>query len=326
MSTCLGNMEKLDLKDRKILYELDLDSRQSFRSIGRKVGLSKDIVATRVKKLDENGVITGYCVIVDYSKLGYNLYRFYFSFQNVTPQLKKEIIDYFKNEKIADTVCSLEGSYDMMVAVYVKNFPEAQTFWHKTLKKYGKYFSKKVFSAFCQEDYYGYRFLLEENDNKKSMIHQAYDSGLRVELNDLDYKIIDLISQNSRLPTTEIAKSLDTTSTVIQNRLKKLMEKDIIIGYRINVDLPKLEYYIYKVDIELNQFDELGKITEYAVANPYLIEVCKTIGYVDLELCFVCKNSFELHQIIEDISNKFPASIKNYKYFVDIKTHKTYGI
>jgi len=50
-------MEKLDLKDRKILYQLDIDSRQSFRSIGRKVGLSKDIVATRVKKLQEKGII-----------------------------------------------------------------------------------------------------------------------------------------------------------------------------------------------------------------------------------------------------------------------------
>jgi DNA-binding Lrp family transcriptional regulator len=42
-------MEKLDLKDRKILYELDCDSRQSFRAIGRKVGLSKDVVVNRVK-------------------------------------------------------------------------------------------------------------------------------------------------------------------------------------------------------------------------------------------------------------------------------------
>jgi len=41
-------MEKLDIKDKKILYELDLDSRQSFRSIGRKVGLTKDVVASRV--------------------------------------------------------------------------------------------------------------------------------------------------------------------------------------------------------------------------------------------------------------------------------------
>jgi DNA-binding Lrp family transcriptional regulator len=43
-------MEKLDLKDRKILYHLDLDSRQSFRSLGKKVGLSKDIITSRVKK------------------------------------------------------------------------------------------------------------------------------------------------------------------------------------------------------------------------------------------------------------------------------------
>jgi len=44
-------MEKLDLKDRKILHELDKNSRQSFRIIGRKVSLSKDVVANRVKKL-----------------------------------------------------------------------------------------------------------------------------------------------------------------------------------------------------------------------------------------------------------------------------------
>ena len=30
-------MEKIDLKDRKILYHLDLNSRESFRSIGKKV-------------------------------------------------------------------------------------------------------------------------------------------------------------------------------------------------------------------------------------------------------------------------------------------------
>jgi hypothetical protein len=44
------DMEKIDLKDRRILYELDVDSRQSFRNIGRKVGLLKDVVVSRVNK------------------------------------------------------------------------------------------------------------------------------------------------------------------------------------------------------------------------------------------------------------------------------------
>lgn len=319
-------MEKIDLKDRKILYHLDLDSRQSFRSIGKKVGLSKDVVASRVKKLQELGIIKGYCAIVDYAKLGYSLYRFYFSFQNVTPELKKEIIEYFVNEKDADTVASIEGNYDLIVATFVKNFPEAYSFWHETLKHYGKYFSKKVFSAFCQEDYYGYRILLDEKNYDKTMIHQWYDSGKRVEIDDLDNQIIKLISQNTRIPTTDIAKELNSTSTVIHYRLKKLMESEIIIGYRINLDFPKLGYYEYKVDIELNQFDKLGKITKYVVANPYLFEVCKTIGYVDLELIFILNNSYQLNQIMEDLSSKFPDAIKNYTYYSGIKLHKAYGI
>jgi DNA-binding Lrp family transcriptional regulator len=34
-------MIKIDAKDRKILYELDINSRQSFSKIGKKVGLHR---------------------------------------------------------------------------------------------------------------------------------------------------------------------------------------------------------------------------------------------------------------------------------------------
>ena len=155
-------MEKLDLKDRKILYYFDFDSRQSFRSLGKKVGLSKDIVASRVKKLQERKIIKGYYAVVDLAKLGYSLYRFYFSFQNVNPEIKKEIIDYFMKDKYASELMSLEGSYDLMVGLIVKNYPQANDFWQNTLKKYGKYFSKRIFTAFSQEDYYALRFLLDD--------------------------------------------------------------------------------------------------------------------------------------------------------------------
>jgi DNA-binding Lrp family transcriptional regulator len=87
-------MEKIDLKDRKILYELDIDSRQSFRSIGKKIGLSKDVVASRVKRLQEKGIIKNFFTVIDSSKLGYTSFRFYLTFQRTTPEIKKEIIDH----------------------------------------------------------------------------------------------------------------------------------------------------------------------------------------------------------------------------------------
>ena len=46
-------MYKLDKKDKDILYELDLNSRQSFNQIGRKIKLSKEVVQYRIKQLEK---------------------------------------------------------------------------------------------------------------------------------------------------------------------------------------------------------------------------------------------------------------------------------
>ena len=48
----------------------------------------------------------------------------------------------------------------------------------------------------------------------------------------------------------------------------------------------------------------------------------KSIGYVDIELMFYLRNANQLHEIMRDLSIKFPDAIKNYTYFSTIKTHK----
>ena len=53
-------MEKIDLKDRKILFELDLNSRQTLTQIGKKVGLPKTVVAYRIKRLQDKKIIRNY--------------------------------------------------------------------------------------------------------------------------------------------------------------------------------------------------------------------------------------------------------------------------
>ncbi len=55
-------MEKIDLKDKKILYHLDLNSMESFRSIDKKKDLSKDIIISCVKKLQEKRIIQSFNV------------------------------------------------------------------------------------------------------------------------------------------------------------------------------------------------------------------------------------------------------------------------
>lgn len=51
--------------DREILSALQEDARISFRDLGRRVGLSANAVADRVRKLRRDGVIRGFTTLVD---------------------------------------------------------------------------------------------------------------------------------------------------------------------------------------------------------------------------------------------------------------------
>ncbi|MBS3146692.1 Lrp/AsnC family transcriptional regulator, partial [Candidatus Woesearchaeota archaeon] len=50
-------LNKLDLKDKRLLYELDLDSRQSFNELGKKLSLSKSSVIYRINNMQKSGII-----------------------------------------------------------------------------------------------------------------------------------------------------------------------------------------------------------------------------------------------------------------------------
>ncbi|MBU0461722.1 MAG: winged helix-turn-helix transcriptional regulator, partial [Nanoarchaeota archaeon] len=61
---------KLDLKDRKILEELDLNARYFISDIAKKVKLNKEVVKYRIHNLEKKGVIQGYHTLINYAKLG----------------------------------------------------------------------------------------------------------------------------------------------------------------------------------------------------------------------------------------------------------------
>jgi len=61
---------KVDRIDYAILNELMKNSRITMMELGQKVGLSKTPVTARVKRLEANGIITGYHVGLSAGRLG----------------------------------------------------------------------------------------------------------------------------------------------------------------------------------------------------------------------------------------------------------------
>jgi len=59
--------------DVKILQVLLEDARFSSRQIAKKVGVSVGTVLSRIKKMEDDGLIKGYSVIMNHERLGYEL-------------------------------------------------------------------------------------------------------------------------------------------------------------------------------------------------------------------------------------------------------------
>ncbi len=63
----------LELKDRRILAELQRDSRLTMQELSELVGMSSSACWRRVKSLEEDGVIDRYAVIANTRKAGFGL-------------------------------------------------------------------------------------------------------------------------------------------------------------------------------------------------------------------------------------------------------------
>ena len=112
-------MYLLDEIDRKIIRVLEKDARTSLRKISELVDVSLGTVSNRVKKMENNGVIMGYSVILNPDEIGWEL--------NVVIGLriqKGRLIEI--QEKIAKDsrvhgVYDVTGDFDSMVIARAKN-------------------------------------------------------------------------------------------------------------------------------------------------------------------------------------------------------------
>jgi len=64
---------ELNETDLKILKGLLADARFSSRQIAKNVGVSVGTVLSRIKRMEDEGIIMGYSVLLDHEKLGYEL-------------------------------------------------------------------------------------------------------------------------------------------------------------------------------------------------------------------------------------------------------------
>jgi DNA-binding Lrp family transcriptional regulator len=315
-------MPKLDLKDRKILYELDVDSRQPFHNIAKKVGLSKDTVIYRINKLKEEGIIQRFHTVIDNGKLGLIPFRLYLRLKSTTPETEEEILDYLKNQREVVWLMSIEGEYDIGLATYVKSIREMNLFWKSLFSKYRNFIDRRWLTIYTKVAYYPRAYFLELKENYEEFV--CFTEPEEMKLDDKEIEILKLLAPDARISVVDIASKLKLTAKTAAKKIKELEKKKVIVGYRTMFDLEKLGYQYFKVHISVQDLTPVKEkaIKNYLRQHPNIVYDNEILGGYDLEIEIQVKSLNELRDVLGDMKRRFAGAIINYTYMLFYKEHK----
>jgi len=308
----------LDSKDKQILYQLDLNARQSFREIGKKVKLSKEVVNYRIRNMEKLGIIKGYHTVINMSTLGYMCNRMFFKLRNTPPEKEKEIINYCIKSKNW-WVVSADGYINLGIGSWEKDLKGIKNAREEFLDKY----SQNI-ESFEQSTYLGFyiyrRAYLTNKKIKESNVIEYIKEKKDFDL--IDLKILEYISENARAPTINIAKDLSLAINTVTDRIKKMQEKNIIEAFRPTLDLSKIGYYWYKVSFILKENTKKKDLLNYFSMHPNIVFAFETTGKYNIEFELEVESNEKFKKILDEIRTKFSESIESYDSLLWNKEHK----
>jgi Lrp/AsnC family leucine-responsive transcriptional regulator len=126
--------DELDQIDRRILSALQEDGRLTTNALAEKVGLSPSPCWTRVKRLEESGVIEKYVAVLDHKVLGFNNVVFV---EITLDKHDDRVLDQFgealtRAPEVVEAFL-VTGEYDYLAKVIVSGTDHYERFLRETL-------------------------------------------------------------------------------------------------------------------------------------------------------------------------------------------------
>lgn len=131
-------------------------------------------------------------------------------------------------------------------------------------------------------------------------------------LNKKDKKILETIDLNARIPISEIARKIRLSKEVVNYRLKNLEKRGVIEGYYPIIDISKTGIINCRILIKFERITpQIEKeFIEFTKKIKPVTWIAVLEGEYDIAIVFQVKNTFELHEAMQKIYEKYINYIK----------------
>tara|TARA_Y100000310_G_C20677691_1_gene814046 strand:- start:1958 stop:2932 length:975 start_codon:yes stop_codon:yes gene_type:complete len=315
-------MEKLDIKNKKILHSLDINSRQTNSQIAKRVGLSKQLVGQRLRKIQE--VVSSYYTVIDVSKLGFTIHKSFLSLQNLDHEKEKKMITFLKAHPDVVWIASCEGKYDLAFGTWAKDIEYLDKTLKGVSKKFGKHISERQIATIIKGFYFIRDYLVKKN--KPSSFRKSFFGAVpnKAKVDMKDWKILHQIANNPRFSIINLAKKVKLSPDSIRNRIKKMESAGIIKHYNFVPNEETYPFLHYKLLLGLRNLvpEDEKRLIEYCRKNQNIVYTVKALGPWEFEIDLEVESTKQFREIMMNIKTEFKDIIKEYSTLHIYKVHK----
>jgi Lrp/AsnC family transcriptional regulator, leucine-responsive regulatory protein len=296
----------IDLKDKKILNEIEMNARISHSALAKKIGLSKQVVKYRIEKLEREKIIQGSFAIVDLLKLGYSIHIIYLKFQGLS-SLKQEQwhkqID--KNPSIVSSGKNA-GEWDLTIVIKAKNSQELDKIFKNIILGKEDKIKKKIITTQIESTY-----LTETIFHNKQGKEATTAGGKPVKIDETDEKILALLAKNCRISLIDLSEKLDMSPNGIKERIKKLEKEKIIVGYKTKINYELLNFLHFRVFIHAKKMSQefYEQVKTFLKTKGNIESLGRFWGYADIDFRIHTQDIFEFYNTIKELKDKFMENI-----------------
>ncbi len=295
---------KLDKKDKQLLSLLYSNSRMSFTEMGAKLRLSSSAVERRMRQLKDDGVISLLFADVNFLKLGFRAYRLYFRFDVMDRETEQKVLKLFEEypRTLWGVVC--EGEYDVLWRIIARDEIEVENAAYLMIEKFGDRIVEKSVATTTYQVYSAWNKAFETEKYPSMPIERMVETEA---VDETDLKILSALYGNARETTVSLSKKVGLSPDAVLYRMKKLSERNLILGYTAWFDAKKLGFNYYKLLIGFRSAtkEKEQEFMRYCLENENVIFLNKVIGSWDIEVDIIVRDNAELHEFMREIKTRF---------------------
>ncbi len=309
----------MDKKDQRLLTELILNSRAPLNQIAKKVSVSREVASYRLNKLIKDKIILKLYAIINTEALGFSRYTCFFQLKKITHGKETEFLKYLINHDFVTYIGPVIGKWNVVFDLLTKDRKHLEFVVKEIANSISRYIESYIIvnTGAEQEIFPAKTFGIQKEISYKHI------SG-KVKLDKTDLGILELLSRDSRIGYKEISKTFKLTGNAIKYRIKNLEKQGVIQGYTASIDLRKLGYEWYNIQVKFTENKKELQLKQFLRQDPRVTYFYKYLGHEnwDLDIGVTVKDSLELRGFILDLRKSFGDVLKIYDLYVIVEESK----